>query len=198
MCLLIFWNPLDLQGRKKHGRICILDSLTRAIGSLSIHTVYSQYSSIPVRRNEQIFPLCGTYLNIYFIGVALINEELQNIFVKHVKKKLNHVNCDAQLEHKKYNFILLSGCDRHHFRGLQKCKEVLSEVHHWTHKPWLCLTLNTQTLALPDIEHTNPGFAWHWSHKPWLCLTLNSQSLGLPVCRWFRFAQLAKGKKFRP
>jgi len=61
-----------------------------------------------------------------------------------------------------YKVFLLSGCDRHHFRGLQKCQEVLSEVHHWTHKPWLCLTLNTQTLALPDIEHTFPGFAWHF------------------------------------
>ncbi len=68
----------------------------------------------------------------------------------------------AQKMSNMYKVFLLSGCDRHHFRGLQKCQEVLSEVHHWTHKPWLCLTLNTQTLALPDIEHTFPGFAWHF------------------------------------
>jgi len=64
-----------------------------------------------------------------------------------------------------------------------------------------------QEKAFPQTRRTFPPTSWNLSYnsKPFKRDTfprtrrnLSSKIRGNSLCRWFRFAQLAKGKKFRP
>ncbi len=55
------------------------------------------------------------------------------------------------------------------------------------------LSSKARDMSLPSVVYTYPLSV----SAPKFCPAGDSNS-SIPVCRWFRFAQLAKGKKFRP